>query len=35
MMTVTTGIILRELGKLPEEMQAKVEKRLKVLFGIR
>lgn len=35
MMTVTTGIILRELGKLPEGMQAKVEKRLKILFGIR
>ena len=34
MMTVTTGMISRELGKLPKGMQAKVEKRLRVLFGI-
>lgn len=34
MMTVTTGIIARELGVLPKGMQAKVEKRLKILFGI-
>jgi len=35
MMTVTTGIIMRELGELPAGMQAEVEKRLKTLFGIR
>ena len=34
MMTVTTGIIVRELGELSVEMQTQVEKRLKVLFGI-
>ena len=35
MITVTTEIILRELGKLPAGMQTEVEKRLKLLFGIR
>ena len=35
MMTITTGVILRELGTLPAGMQAEVEKRLRVLFGIR
>ena len=35
MITVTTGIIARELGELPATMQAEVEKRLKALFGIR
>ena len=35
MITVTTGIITRELGELSTGMQAKIEKRLKILFGIR
>ena len=35
MMTITTGLIMRELGELPAGMQGQVEKRLKVLFGIR
>ncbi|MBA4397858.1 MAG: growth inhibitor PemK [Syntrophus sp. (in: bacteria)] len=35
MITVTTGIILRELGELPEEMKVQVNKRLKALFGIK
>ena len=34
MMTVTAGIIARELGELPAGMQVEVEKRIKVLFGI-
>ena len=35
MMTVTSGIILRELGQLPMGMQSEVEERLKSLFGIK
>lgn len=35
MMTVTTEIILRELGELPKEMQAQVNQRLKALFEIK
>jgi len=35
MMTVTTGIIMRELGELSTGMPEKVEERIKVLFGIR
>ena len=35
MMTVTTRIIMRELGELSAGMKAQVERRLKILFGIR
>jgi mRNA interferase MazF len=35
MLTVSTGIIMRELGTLSKRMQAQVEKQLKILFGIR
>ena len=34
MMTVTTGIIVRELGQLTKGMQSKVEVKLKIVFGI-
>lgn len=34
MITVTTGIFIRELGRLPETKQKKVEEKLKLLFGI-
>lgn len=35
MMTVGTGIIVRELGILPEARQKDVEEKLKILFGIK
>ena len=35
MMTVTTSIIVRELGQLPLSKQKEVEEKLKVLFGIK
>ncbi len=35
MMTVTTSIIVRELGILPEARQKDVEEKLKILFGIK
>jgi mRNA interferase MazF len=35
MMTVTTNLIVRELGQLPVPAQTEVEKKLKVLFGIK
>jgi len=34
MMTVTTDLIQRELGQLPPRMQAQVEHRLRLLFGL-
>ena len=34
MMTVTTNIIVRELGSLPVPRQEEVEAKLKLLFGI-
>ena len=33
-MTVTTGLISRELGRLPPRLQARVEHRLRLLFGL-
>ena len=35
MMTVTTNIIVRELGQLPAPAQREVETKLKSLFGIK
>jgi hypothetical protein len=35
MMTVTTSIIVRELGTLPESAQKEMERKLKLLFGIK
>lgn len=34
-MTVTSNIIIRELGQLSDSAQNEVEKRLKLLFGIK
>ena len=34
MMTVTTNIIVRELGELPKSAQTEMEEKLKLLFGI-
>ncbi|HLO15482.1 MAG TPA: type II toxin-antitoxin system PemK/MazF family toxin [Anaerolineales bacterium] len=35
MMTVATNIIVRELGTLPKSAQKDVERKLKLLFGIK
>ena len=35
MMTVTTSIIVRELGALPKSAQKEVEGKLKLLFGMK
>lgn len=35
MMTVSSNIMVRELGKLPESVQKDVEGKLKLLFGIK
>ncbi len=34
MMTVTTSLIMRELGELPQRIQDEVSAKLKVLFGL-
>lgn len=34
MMTVTTSLIVRELGQLPGHVQTDVDRKLKLLFGI-
>ena len=34
LMTVTTSLILRELGELPFDMKTEVDKRLRKLFGV-
>ena len=34
LMTVTTSLILRELGELPFDMKMEVDKRLRKLFGV-
>ncbi len=34
LMTVTTAVIRRELGRLPAAMQSEVDRRLRVLFGL-
>jgi len=34
MMTITTRMILRELGAMPKELDKEVAKRIKTLFGV-
>ena len=34
LMTVTSSLILRELGELPFDMKTEVDKRLRKLFGV-
>jgi len=34
MLTVTTSLVLRELGQLPPRMQTEVDLRLRLLFGL-
>jgi len=34
LMTVTTSMLLRDLGRLPPGLQLEVERRLRVLFGL-
>lgn len=34
LMTLTTGMMVRELGQIPESMAADVEERLRHLFGL-
>jgi len=35
LMTVNLGLVRRELGRLPSELGANVEQRLRTLFGLR